>query len=66
MWLLFREILGWVLVLAGSAMIVLVCQLALERSVLEAIAITVPATIVFRAGIGFLRITTAARLAKKL
>lgn len=66
MWLGFREFLGWVIVLVGLALIVVVLLLALNRSVFEALALSFPAAIVFRSGIGLVRMSTAARIALKL
>ena len=66
MWLGFREFLGWVLVLVGLALIAVVLLLALSRSVFEALALSFPSAIVFRAGIGLVRMSTAARIALKL
>ena len=60
---LFRELLGWALAALGMVMIGLVVMLAINRSVLEAIAVSFPATIVFRAGIGFVRMAVAGRIA---
>jgi hypothetical protein len=61
--LVVREVIGWVLATVGLALIAVVLVLALRRSVLEAIALSLPATIVFRAGISMVRLTTAARIA---
>jgi hypothetical protein len=44
-------------------MIVILVFLAIERQILEAIAVSIPATVVFRSGIGLVRLATAARLA---
>jgi hypothetical protein len=38
----------------------------LNRNIFEALALSVPAAIVFRAGVGLLRMATAARVAMKL
>lgn len=66
MWIGFREFLGWLIVLVGLALIAMVLLLALNRSVFEALALSFPAAIVFRAGIGLVRMSTAARIALKL
>lgn len=63
MWIGFREFLGWVIVLLGLALITMVLLLALNRSVFEALALSFPSAIVFRAGIGLVRMSTAARIA---
>lgn len=66
MWIGFREFLGWIIVLVGLALITMVLLLALNRSVFEALALSFPAAIVFRAGIGLVRMSTAARIALAL
>jgi len=66
MWMGFREFLGWIIALIGLALIGVVLLLALNRSVFEALALSLPAAIVFRAGIGLVRMATAARIATKL
>ncbi|WP_148619004.1 hypothetical protein [Mariniblastus fucicola] len=66
MWIGFREFLGWVIVLVGLALIAMVLLLALNRSVFEAMALSFPAAIVFRAGIGLVRMSAAARIALSL
>lgn len=62
----FREFLAGVIIMLGLALIGFVLLLALNRQVFEAMALALPATIVFRSGIGLLRMATAARLALKL
>lgn len=57
-----REAIGWILAIVGLLLIALVVDLALRRSVIEAIAVSLPATIVFRAGIGLVRIAVAGRI----
>ena len=64
--LLFREIFGWTLILVGMILIWFVFSLAINRQVLEAGALSFPSIIVFRSGIGFVRMTTAGRIAKQL
>ena len=66
MWMGFREFMGWLIALIGLALIGVVLILALNRSVFEALALSFPAAIVFRAGIGLVRMATAARIATKL
>ena len=66
MWMGFREFLGWLIALVGLALIGVVLVLALNRNVFEAMAIALPAAVVFRAGIGLVRMTAAARIAVKL
>ena len=66
MWIGFREFLGWIIVLIGLALITVVLLLAMDRSVFEAMALAFPAAIVFRAGIGLVRMSTAARIALNL
>ena len=66
MWMGFREFMGWLIALVGLALIGVVLILALNRSVFEAMALSFPAAIVFRAGIGLVRMTTASRIAAKL
>ncbi len=66
MWIGFREFLGWIIVLVGLALITMVLLLALNRAVFEALALSFPAAIVFRAGIGLVRMSTAARIALTL
>lgn len=61
--LIVREAIGWLLIVAGLAMIAYVLILAGNRSVLEAGAVSIPATVVFRSGIGLVRLAVAARVA---
>lgn len=61
MWI--REIAGWLMVIVGLVLIGFVLQLALDRSVLEAVAVMIPGTVVFRAGVSLVKLTTAARAA---
>ena len=62
----FREILGGIILVLGLGLIGVVLMLALSRNVFEAMALALPATIVFRSGIGLLRMAMAARVALKL
>ncbi len=66
MWIAFREITGWLLTLLGLLLIGVVLMLALNRYVFEAMALSLPATIVFRSGIGLVRLAAAGRIATKL
>ena len=66
MWLTIREMIGWLLVVLGLALIAILVNLAVQRQILEALALTFPATIVFRAGIGLIRLATSARIAREL
>lgn len=66
MWIGIREFIGWIIVLIGFALIGLVVALAIKRNVLEAMALSLPATIVFRSGIGLVRMSAASRVATKL
>lgn len=66
MWMGVREILGWLIALVGLALIGVVLVLALNRNVVEAVAVSFPAAVVFRAGIGLVRMAAAARIATKL
>ena len=66
MWIVFREIIGWVLTVAGLLLIGVVLMLALNRNVFEAMALSLPATVVFRSGIGLVRLAAAGRIATRL
>jgi len=66
MWLTFREITGWLITLIGLGLVLVVLYLALNRQVFEAMALSLPSAIVFRGGIGMLRLASAGRLAMKL
>jgi hypothetical protein len=66
MWMGFRELMGWLIALIGLALVGVVMVLALNRNVFEAMAISIPATIVFRAGIGLVKMSAAARIATRL
>lgn len=61
-----REVLGILLMLIGLGLIGFVLMLALNRNIFEALALSVPAAIVFRSGVGLFRMATAARVAMKL
>jgi hypothetical protein len=66
MWLNLREAVGWMLVLAGLIMIGVVMSLALNRQMTESLAVSIPATVVFRSGIGLIRLATSARCARAM
>ncbi len=66
MWILIREFIGWIIVLIGLALIGLLVALAMKRNVLEAMALSLPAVIVFRSGIGLVRMSAASRIAMRL
>ncbi len=61
-----REIIGWLLVAVGLALIGFVLHLALNRSVIEAVALSLPSTVVFRAGISLVKLAAAGRIAANL
>ena len=64
--LLVREMIGWVFVVLGLALIGFVVYMALNRRVVEGLVVTLPAIVVFRAGIGLVRLATAGRIARRL
>jgi hypothetical protein len=64
--LFIHEAVGWGLVVLGLALISLLVFMAVDRQILESIALTLPATVVFRSGIGLVRLATSARLAARL
>ena len=57
------EFLGWALAALGLLLVFLVVYLALNRYVFEAMALSLPSVIVFRAGIGLVRMAAAGRIA---
>lgn len=63
---LIREIIGWIIMIVGLLLIGLLVVLALNRNVFEAMALSFPAAIVFRAGIGLIRMSAASRVATRL
>lgn len=65
MGLLVREIVGWVFVVIGLVLVGFVLHLALSRRVVEGLVVTLPAVVVFRSGIGLVRIATAGRIAAR-
>jgi hypothetical protein len=60
------SLMGWLLTLGGLLLVLVVVYLAMNRYVFEAMALSLPSVIVFRAGIGLLRLTMAARIAAGL
>ncbi len=66
MWSGLREVVGWGLTILGLALVGIVLILALNRQVFEAMALSLPSVIVFRAGIGLVRLNAAGRIAEKL
>ncbi len=66
MWTGIREAIGWLITLVGLLLIGVVLVLAVNRSVFEAIALSLPSAVVFRSGIGLVRMSAAARIAKQL
>jgi hypothetical protein len=66
MGLLIREGIGWLLTVLGLALIGFVLNLALNRNVIEAMALSLPGVIVFRAGISLVKIASAGRIAAGL
>lgn len=63
MWLGFREIIGWVIAAIGLMLVFVVLYLAMNRMVFEAMALSLPSLIVFRGGLGLVRLSTAGRIA---
>ena len=57
-----REIAGWSVVAVGLALTGCVLYLAMNRAVIEAAAVALPATIVFRAGISLVKLAIAGRI----
>lgn len=66
MWNLVLEIVGWTLTAIGLILLLLVVRFAANRAILEAFAIAFPSAIVFRAGIGLVRLASASRIAQQL
>jgi hypothetical protein len=60
-----NDILGWGLMLLGLFLIFTMFNCAGNSQILLAIALSIPSTVVFRAGVGFLRMNSAHRLAKQ-
>ena len=57
------EFIGWILTLVGLALTGVLIYLAVNRYVFEAMALSLPSVIIFRAGIGLVRMATAGRTA---
>jgi hypothetical protein len=66
MGLWIREIIGWVLAAVGLVLIGFVLNLALNRQMIEAAALSLPGTIVFRAGISLVKLASAGRIAARV
>lgn len=68
MFMLTREITGWILLVIGLFLIWQMVDFVSgdQRKIIEAIALSIPATIVFRSGVGLLRLTTAAKFAREI
>lgn len=66
MGLLLREIVGWLLTAAGLVLVGFVLYMAWNRAVIEAMALSLPATVVFRAGVGLVKLAAAGRIAASL
>ena len=64
--LAITEIIGWLLALLGLALTALLVYLAVNRYVFEAMALSLPSVIIFRAGIGLARMVTAGRIANRI
>ena len=57
------EVVGWALTLIGLLLVLIVVYLAMNRYVFEAMALSLPAVIVFRGGLGMVRMATAGKIA---
>ncbi len=64
--MILYELTGWALTLFGICLIVLIYFWVLDRQIFGAMALSLPSLIVFRAGIGLIRLAIAARMAKSL
>lgn len=63
MGLLIREIIGWVFVGLGLLLVAVLFVMATNRQVIEAAALSIPATVIFRGGLGLVRLASAGRIA---
>lgn len=61
-----REFLAGILIVFGLGLVGVVLMMAFTRNPIEAFALGLPSIVVFRSGVGLLRMTTAARIAMKL
>lgn len=61
--LAITEFVGWALTAAGLILVFMIVYLAFNRYVFEAMALSLPSVIVFRGGIGLVRMATAGRIA---
>lgn len=62
---IINDLLGWGLLLLGLFLIFVMINSAANKMILLSMALSIPATVVFRAGVGFLRMNAAFRMAKK-
>ncbi|MDG2015140.1 MAG: hypothetical protein P8J33_16665 [Pirellulaceae bacterium] len=60
------EFVGWCLAIIGLALTGLLVYLAVNRYVFEAMALSLPSVIVFRSGIGLVKMASAGRIATSL
>jgi hypothetical protein len=60
-----REVAGWLLVVLGLFIFVLVYELCLERKIFESWPITIIGIFVFRGGIHLLKVAIAARICQQ-
>jgi len=58
------DVIGWVLTLVGLALVAIVVYLAMNRYVFEAMALSLPSVVVFRGGLGLIRMAMAGRIAR--
>ena len=63
---LVNDILGWALLILGVILILTMINSAANRQILLSMALSIPSTIVFRAGVGFLKMNAAYRMAQKI
>ncbi|MEE2642193.1 MAG: hypothetical protein VX768_16305 [Planctomycetota bacterium] len=63
---LVNDILGWALLILGVILILTMISSAANRQILLSMALSIPSTIVFRAGVGFLKMNAAYRMAQKI
>ena len=63
---LVNDILGWALLILGVILILTMINIAANRQILLSMALSIPSTIVFRAGVGFLKMNAAYRMAQKI
>ncbi len=63
---IINDVLGWGLLLLGIFLILTMINSAANRQILLSMALSIPSTIVFRAGVGFLRMNAAFRMAQQV